>query len=144
MSSNKNNNWANLAVFNPYRYEIDERSFLLTKNPKVNPFVVKSLLESNCKRFRQSAIRENFNLKPKSQLKKTLSTNGGNYTHHYIEVKENLLAVSFFYVWTIFEHQVIDMYASQKVPRFSQSSQARTRFQALSGPPTSMCINDFQ
>ena len=29
------------------------------KNPKINPFVVKSLLESNCIRFRQSAIREN-------------------------------------------------------------------------------------
>ena len=42
------------------------------KNPKINPFLVKSLLESNCKRFRQSAIRENFNLKPKTQLKKKL------------------------------------------------------------------------
>ena len=40
------------------------------KNPKINPFVVKSLLESNCKRFRKSAIRENFNLKPETQLKK--------------------------------------------------------------------------
>ena len=141
MPSIKNSIWAILADINPNRYEVDERSHFLTKNRKINPFVVKSLLESNCKRFRQSAIRENFNLKPKSQLKKTLSTNGGNYTHHYIEVKENLLAVSFFYVWTIFEHQVIDMYASQKIPRFSQSSQARTRFQARSGPPTSICIN---
>ena len=40
------------------------------KNPKINPFVVKSLLESNCKRFGQSAIRENFNLKPETQPKK--------------------------------------------------------------------------
>ena len=55
----------------------------LNKNPKINPFVVKSLLESNCKRFRQTAIRENFDLKPKTQLKKTFSTNGGNYTHQY-------------------------------------------------------------
>ena len=45
---------------------------IFQKNPKINPFVVKSLLESNWKRFRQSAIRENFNLKPKTQLKKLI------------------------------------------------------------------------
>ena len=140
MSSNKNNNWAILEDFNPYRYEIDEKSHFLTKNIKIKPFVFKSLLESNCKRFRKSAIRENFNLKPKTQLKKTLSTNGGNYTHHYIEAKEKLLPVSSIYVWTVFEHQVIDMYAFQNVPCFSQSSQAKTRFQARSGPPTSICL----
>ena len=60
------------------------------KNPKMNPFVVKSLLEPNCKRFRRSAIRENFNLKPETQLEKTHSNNGGNYTDHYNEVKETL------------------------------------------------------
>ena len=37
------------------------------KNPKIDPFVTKSLLESNCKRFHQSAIRENFNLKHETQ-----------------------------------------------------------------------------
>ena len=60
------------------------------KKPKINPFVVKSILESNCKRFRKSAIRKNFNLKPGTQLKKTHSNNGGNYTHQYNEVKEKL------------------------------------------------------
>ena len=34
------------------------------KKPKINPFVAKSLLESNCKRFRHKAIRENFDQKP--------------------------------------------------------------------------------
>ena len=86
----KNNNSAILADFSPYRYEVIERSHFPTKNPKINPFVVKSLLESNCKRFRQNAIRENFNLKPETQLKKTHSHNGGNYTHQYNEVKEKL------------------------------------------------------
>ena len=62
-----------------------------TKKPIFNPFVVKSLLESNCKRFRPSEIRENFNLKPETQLKKkTHSNNGGNYTHQYNEVKKKL------------------------------------------------------
>ena len=32
--------------------------------------MVKSFLESKCKRFRQSAMRENFNLKPETQHKK--------------------------------------------------------------------------
>ena len=69
MWSKKNNNSAMRADFSPYRYEVNERSHFLTKNPKINPCEVKSLLESNCKRFRQSAIRENFNLKPETQLK---------------------------------------------------------------------------
>ena len=90
MSSKKKNNCAILADFSPYRYEVDERSHFPTKNPKINPFGVKSFLESNCKRFRQSAIRENFNLKHETQLKKTHSNNGGNYTHQYKEVKEKL------------------------------------------------------
>ena len=70
MSSKKENNWASLADFTPYRYEANEGSHFPTKNPKINPFSVKSLLESSCKRFRQSAIKENFNLKHETQLKK--------------------------------------------------------------------------
>ena len=80
--------------------------------------MVKSLLESNCKRFRKRAIRENFNLKPETQLKKTHSNNGGNYTHQYKEVKEKLEPVSFDYLWTIFEHQVNDINASQNFEDF--------------------------
>ena len=90
MSSKKQNNWAILADFIPYRYEVDERSHFPTENPKINPFVAKSLLESISKRFLQSAIRENFKLKPGTQLKETHSNNGGNYTHQYNEVKEKL------------------------------------------------------
>ena len=44
MSSKKNNNWAFLADFTPHRYDVNERSHFPTKNPKINPFVVKSLL----------------------------------------------------------------------------------------------------
>ena len=42
------------------------------KKPKINPFVVKSHLKSNCKRFRKSSIRENFSLKRETQLKKLI------------------------------------------------------------------------
>ena len=90
MSSKKNNNWAIPADFSPYRYEVDERRHFLTKHPNINPFVVKSLLESNCKRFRQSAIGQTVNLKHEQQLEKTHSNNGGNFTHQYEEVKEKL------------------------------------------------------
>ena len=86
----KENSSAIVADFSPYRYEVDERSHFPTKNSKINPFVAKSLLESNCKRFRQSAVRENFNLKHELQLKRTHSGNGGNYTNQYNEVKEKL------------------------------------------------------
>ena len=68
-----------------------EAIFQQTPPPhQINPFVVKSFLETNCKHYRKSAIRENFNLKPETQLKKTHSNNGGNYTHQYNEVKEKL------------------------------------------------------
>ena len=69
MSSKKNNNSAILEDFSPYRYEVNEKSHF-PKKPKIDPFVVRSLLESNCKRFRKNAIRENFNLEPETQLKK--------------------------------------------------------------------------
>ena len=117
MSSKTNKNWAILADFSPYRYEVNERIHFRTNNPKINPLKAKSLLESNCKRFHQSAIRENFNIKPETQLRKTHSNEGGNYSHQY-KVKEKLLPVSFIYVWTTFEHPVKHMYASQKVQGF--------------------------
>ena len=77
---------SNLADFSRYRYEVKERSHFPTKKNKINPLVVKSLLESNCKRFGQSAIGENFNLKLETQLKKLIPQDGGNYTHQYNEV----------------------------------------------------------
>ena len=79
-----------LSDFSPYRYEVNEKSHILRKNPKINPFMTKSVLESNCKRFPKNAIREYFNLKPETQMKKTHSNNRGNYTHQCNEVKEKL------------------------------------------------------
>ena len=90
MSSTNKNNRAILADFSPYGYEVLERRQLPTTNPKINPIVTKSLLESNSKRFRQIAIRENFNLKPETQLKKTHSNNVGNHTNQYKKAKEKL------------------------------------------------------
>ena len=43
------------------------------RNSKINPLVVKALLESIFKRFRKSAVRENFNLKRDPQMGKSHS-----------------------------------------------------------------------
>ena len=59
--------------------------------------------------------RENFNQKPEGQKKKTHSIISANYTRQYNEMKEKLKPASFIYVGTIFEHQVKDIYASQKL-----------------------------
>ena len=57
-----------LAVFSPCRYDDNEARPTPTETPQLNPFVVKSVLESNCKLFRKSGIRENFNLKPDPRM----------------------------------------------------------------------------
>ena len=77
--------------------------------------------------------RENFHLKPETQMKKAHSKNRGNYTHQYNEVKEKLYPVSFIYVSTIFEHQVKDMYASQKIQGFSSLRRPETYFRHAQG-----------
>ena len=39
----------------------------------LNPFLVRSVLDSNCKSLRDTAIRENFNLQPDQLMKNTHS-----------------------------------------------------------------------
>ena len=85
------------------------------ENFKINPFVIKSVLDTYCKRFRKSAKPENFNQKPEAQKRKTHSNISANYTREYNEMKEKLKPVSFIYVGTIFEHLVKDIYASQRL-----------------------------
>ena len=70
MSLKKKNKSANHAEFSPCRYEVDEARHISTKNSKNNPVVVKTVLHSNCKNFRDTALPQNFNLKPEIQIKK--------------------------------------------------------------------------
>ena len=63
---------------------------IFQKEPQTNPFVVKSILESKCKRFRKIAIRENLKLKPETQLKITHSNNVDNYIPQNNETKQKL------------------------------------------------------
>ena len=60
----KNHTWAFLEDFSPCRYEVDETRYIPTGNSKSNPFVFKSVLESNCERIHNTAIRGNFNPEP--------------------------------------------------------------------------------
>ena len=46
------------------------------RNPKVIPFVVESILKADCKRFLDTAIRKNFNLKAKTMIKKLTPIHG--------------------------------------------------------------------
>ena len=59
-----------------------KRGIFQQKTSKItNPVVVNTVLNSICKRFRDTAIRENFNPKLATQIKKTHPNNGGTYTH---------------------------------------------------------------
>ena len=62
--------------------------------PKNKPVLVQSVFGSKCKRFCDTAIRENFNLKPETQMEKTHSNNWDKYVHYYNGVKKET-AVSF-------------------------------------------------
>ena len=60
------------------------------KKLQENPVVVKSHLDSNSKRFRETVWRENFKLKPETHMKRSQSNNRGNYREEYNGVKEKL------------------------------------------------------
>ena len=95
-----------------------KRGIILIKNSKISSFVVKTLLESNCKRCRNTARRQNLNVQPDRYTKKTHSNKQRSYIHQYKEVKEKLHSTSFLYVRTTFEHKVQDTYASKKNFKF--------------------------
>ena len=133
MLSNEKQVFTILEHFNPCRYKVIERSHMPSKLPKADPFLIKSVLKSNCKRFLKNAIQEKFRKKPKIQLKETRSNNQGNYIYQYNEVNEKLQPVSLVYVWTTFEHQVRDKYAFRKIQSFSGLRKRETYFRHAHG-----------
>ena len=56
MPSKKNINGANHTDFSPCRYEVDKARHIPTKNFINNAVVVKSVSDSNYKRFRDTAM----------------------------------------------------------------------------------------
>ena len=89
------------------------------------------VLDSICKRFLDTAIREKCNLKPEIQIK-THSNNWGNHFQQN-EVKKKLQPVPFIYVWRKFEHQVKDMCSFQKVQVFSSLRRPEAQFRLAQG-----------
>ena len=91
ISSKKKDIPASVAPSGPYRQEIHQTRPLLTKNSQINPFVVKSILESKCKRFRNTSIRGNFNPKPDPQRTKTQPNKRRDWCYHNIEVNSSCI-----------------------------------------------------
>ena len=72
MSWKENHITAFPANFSPCWYGFNETRCLSTANSEINPPLVKSGIDSNCKYFRTSATREGFKLKPEPQMEKNL------------------------------------------------------------------------
>ena len=83
------------------------KSIHLLSNQFWNPIANVSVKVQNEKTSIKNLKDKRKKLIPISQLT--------NYTRQYDEMKEKLKPVSFIYVGTIFEHQVKDIYASQKL-----------------------------
>ena len=98
MSSKRKHNGTVLANLSPYRYEVDETRHILTKSSNSSPFVENSVSEFNCKRFHNTAIRENSRLKLGPQMNKTQCNNQRNPNHKYREQNKKLFQNSFVYV----------------------------------------------
>ena len=76
--------------------KLTERGKVQQKKCKIDRFVVKSLVKSICKRFRNTENREKLNLKLDPQIEETLCNKRRNYIHQYKEVKEKLYPIFFF------------------------------------------------
>ena len=63
------------------------------KHPKVSPFDIKSVSESYGKRFRDTKLRRNFNLKAETQIEKTHSKQWCNLIHQHNEITKYCIQV---------------------------------------------------
>ena len=90
MSSRKYNNWAILADFSPYRYEDNEGSHFPTKKPRNQSIRVQITFEIQMQTFPLKFNTRKLQSKTWNTVDKTHSNNGGNYTHQWKEVEEEL------------------------------------------------------
>ena len=72
-SRRKKNTLEQSRKFQSLQIWSQQKSNIPTRNSKINPLVVKTVLESIFKRFRKIAVRENFNLKRDPQMRKSHS-----------------------------------------------------------------------
>ena len=79
MSSKNKQNRRAFTFSSPCTYDVDQTGHFLTKKEKIETFVVKSPLETNCKRFGNIAKRKKFNLEPDRQMETTQSNERRSY-----------------------------------------------------------------
>ena len=103
--------------------KLTKRELFQTKNCKINPFVVEPFLESNCKRSRNSAIREKFNIQ---HNRNDVQFFVAAILTKTINLKKKLYPFSFHYVWTTLGHKIPDIYASQNVQVFNSPRKPET------------------
>ena len=97
-----------------------------TRTLHFNPFVVKSVLESNCKIFRKNGTQQNFNLKPDPQIEKMIFHSVMQLYSAKQSTKTEVFTTSFIYVWT-FENQTQVLYASPEVQVLSDFRRPETQ-----------------
>ena len=110
-----------------------KRGIFPSKNSKIHPFEVKSDLESNCKRFRNTALWDNFSQKtwPTDDNKVNRINDASIFTK---TKKRKRSCIPFLQdVWKNSEHQIRKMYASKIVPVFSIHRRPETYFQNAQG-----------
>ena len=99
-----------------------------TRNSKINPFVVKSLLESNCKRFRKSAIQDNLNLKPEGEMKKFITTNDATFFTNTAKMKGTCIQIPSFMSEQLLSTTFQRCMHLEKVKVFSSLRRPETHF----------------
>ena len=68
--------WKKTSLSSSWRFQSMQiwsqwkKQYSKKKKPKINPFLMKSVLKSNCKCFRKNAIRDYFFLKIETQMRK--------------------------------------------------------------------------
>ena len=98
MSSKEERVRAIVANFSPYRYEVNDKNAIPTKNTKVCPFVIKSDLNSNCKRLVTLQYEKTSTQKPDPEMKKGHCYKRRSYVCQNNKVKEKLFINSSIHV----------------------------------------------
>ena len=108
-----------------------------------NPFVVKSVLESNCKLFSKNGTQQNFKLKPDPQIEKMIFHSLMQLYSAKQSTKTEVFTTSFIHVWT-FENQTQVLYASPEVQVLSAFRRPETQIRYYNAHQRAGAVFDFK
>ena len=128
MSSKKNNNWAIPADFSPYRYEVDEGSHFPTKKTQNQSIRGQITFGIQLQTFRQSAIRENFNLKPETELNKLIPITEATIPNNTMKWKRSCIQIPSFMSKPYFSTRSKTCMHLEKFKVFSSLRRPKTHF----------------